>query len=88
MVVDITTNTLTCGQCGSVEPKKKWKRHFDRQHGGMRPFALKEGEEPVDPDFKPRKGGNYATGSERQSQRVAQSHVEVISDQELDDLRS
>ena len=54
----------------------------------MKPFELVPGEKPRDPEFKPRKGGNYATGSERQSQRIAQSNVEVISDQELDDLRS
>ena len=51
-------------------PKTNWKRHFDRQHDKMKPFVLKPGEAAVDPDFEPRKGGNYATGIERQSQRL------------------
>ena len=42
---------LVCGQCGSHESKKDWKRHFYRQHPDIEAFELKEGAQPVEPGF-------------------------------------
>ena len=80
------TDKLTCGQCGRHVPRTNWKRHFDRQHDKMKPFVLKPGEAAVDPDFKPRTGGNYATGSERQSQRLDQSDLSHIGHNDIVEL--
>ena len=58
-----------CSICGKTIGAH-WARHWKRQHPGVPPSAwsvLKEGEDPVEPDFEPQTGkfeiGNKARAS-------------------------
>ena len=58
---------LNCGWCGKTENKKHWRRHWKTQHDNKPPFELKPGDDPVEPNFEPKKGGNRAIGEDRRS---------------------